>query len=69
MKVIWHVEQICWDSKGNGEMTALVVEAPSCAEAAKAAGECDGVHEIRRITWLGPVVARVESEEAEREEA
>jgi len=57
--IVWHVEQICWGADHTaGERCTLLVEARTCAEAARLAGEANGVHEIERIVRLGRIVAR-----------
>lgn len=61
MLSIWFVEQVMWGKKKgtrHGKTVQLLVEATNCREAARLAGDNDGVHEIRWIKWLGPVVAR-----------
>ena len=56
---VWFVEEVCWDPDWTkGQTTTLLVEARSCAEAAALAGEGDGIHEIKRVQWMGPIVAR-----------
>jgi hypothetical protein len=56
---VWFVEEVCWDQNWTkGQTTTLLVEARSCAEAAALAGEGDGIHEIKRVQWMGPIVAR-----------
>lgn len=56
---VWFVEEVCWDTdRTKGETATLLVEARSCAEAAALAGEGDGIHEIKRIVNMGPIVAR-----------
>ena len=56
---VWLVEEVCWDPEWKkGQTTTLLVEARSCAEAAALAGEGDGIHEIKRIVNMGPIVAR-----------
>ena len=56
---VWYVEQYCWNRKRTkADRVTLLVEAESCAEAARLAGDNDCVHEIQIIKWLGPIVAR-----------
>ena len=56
---VWYVEQFCWNhNRTKSDRVTLLVEAESCAEAARLAGDNDGVHEIQLIEWLGPIVAR-----------
>jgi hypothetical protein len=56
---VWFVEEVCWDPDWKkGQTTTLLVEARTCAEAATLAGEGDGIHEIKRIVNMGPIVAR-----------
>ena len=56
---VWFVEEVCWDPDWTkGQTMTLLVEARTCAEAATLAGEGDGIHEIKRIVNMGPIVAR-----------
>ena len=56
---VWYVEEVCWDPDWTkGQTTTMLVEARSCAEAAALAGEGDGIHEIKSIVNMGPIVAR-----------
>lgn len=56
---VWFVEEVSWDPDWTkGQTVTLLVEARSCAEAAKLAGEGDGIHEIRRVVNIGPIVVR-----------
>lgn len=56
---VWWIEEVCWDPDWKkGQTVTMLVEARSCAEAAQLAGEGDGIHEIKRVQWMGPIVAR-----------
>jgi hypothetical protein len=53
------VEEVCWDADhSKGQIEYLLVEAIRCSDAAEAAGEGDGIHEIISIKCLGPIVVR-----------
>jgi hypothetical protein len=56
---VWVVEEVCWDlDHSKGQIEHLLVEAVGCADAAEAAGEGDGIHEVISVKNLGPIVVR-----------
>lgn len=64
---VWFVEEVCWDPDWTkGQTTTLLVEARTCAEAAALAGEGDGIHEIKRVVNMGPIVAGPANAPAQR---